>query len=75
MAPDDRKVKCTTRLGALDVPRNSAHKPEEFVGFRTLFGCLFVRPRLDCLTPTLQGLSLCRKFQRRFVDSIGRLYR
>ena len=42
MAPDDRMVQCTTRLGALDVPRNSAHKPEEFVGFRTLFSYLFV---------------------------------
>ena len=36
MAPDDRKIKCTTRLGALDVPRSSAHKAEEFAGFRTL---------------------------------------
>ena len=42
-APDDRKVKCTTRLGTLDIPRDSAHKPEEFVGFCTLFGYLFVR--------------------------------
>ena len=41
--PDDRKVECTTRLGALDVPRNSAHNPKEFVGFRTLFSYLFVR--------------------------------
>ena len=36
MAPDDRKVKCRTRLGALDVPRSSAHKAEEFAGFHTL---------------------------------------
>ena len=33
----DRKIKCTTRLGALDVPRSSAHKAEEFVGFQSLF--------------------------------------
>ena len=37
MAPDDRKTKCTTRLGALDVPRSSVHKAEEFVGFRLDF--------------------------------------
>ena len=37
MAPNDRKIKCTTRLGALDVPRSSAHKAEEFAGFRTLY--------------------------------------
>ena len=43
MAPDDRKVQCRTRLGDLDVPRRSVHKPEEFVGFRTLFSYLFVR--------------------------------
>ena len=36
MAPDDRKIKCKTRWGALDVPRSSAHKAEEFAGFRTL---------------------------------------
>ena len=46
MAPDDRKVKCTTRLDALDVPRSSAHKAEEFVGFRTLFSHLFVRGKI-----------------------------
>ena len=46
IAPDDRKIKCTTRLGALDVPRSSAHKAEEFVGFRTLFSHLFVRDKI-----------------------------
>ena len=35
MAPNDRKIKCMTRLGALDVPRSSAHKAKEFAGFRT----------------------------------------
>ena len=46
MAPDDRKIKCTTRLGALDVPRSSAHKAKEFVGFCTLFSHLFVRGKI-----------------------------
>ena len=46
MAPDDRKVKCTTRLDALDVPRSSAYKAKEFVGFRTLFSHLFVRGKI-----------------------------
>ena len=46
MAPDDRKIKCTTRLGALDVPRGSAHKAEEFSGFRKLFSHMFVRGKV-----------------------------
>ena len=29
MAPDDRKIKCVMRLGALDVPRRLAHKAED----------------------------------------------
>ena len=47
MAPDDRKIKCTTRLGALNVPRSSAHKAKEFVGFRTLFSHLFVPAKIE----------------------------
>ena len=74
MAPDDRKVECTTRLGALDVPRNSAHKPKEFVGFRTLFSYLFVRGEIAWHPHTEVFLCIAR-FQRRFLDSIGRLYR
>ena len=34
VAPDDRKIEWATRLGALDVPRRSAHKAKEF--FRKL---------------------------------------
>ena len=37
-----KPMKCTTRLGALDLPRSSAHKAKEFVGFLTLFSHLFV---------------------------------
>ena len=37
-----RNITCTTRLGAMDVLRSSAHKAKEFVGFRTLFSHLFV---------------------------------
>ena len=44
--PPPSKVKCTTRLDALDVPRSSAHKAKEFVGFRTLFSHFFVEVRL-----------------------------
>ena len=46
MAPDDRKIKCMTCLGALDVPRSSAHKAKEFAGFRTLFNDLFNRGKI-----------------------------
>ena len=46
MAPEDRKIKCTTRLGALEVPRGSAHKAKEFVGFGTLFGHLLVQGKI-----------------------------
>lgn len=46
MAKDDRKIKCMTCLGALDVPRGSAHKAKEFVGFRTLFGHLLVQGKI-----------------------------
>ena len=62
MAPDDRKVKCTTRLDALDVPRSSAHKAKEFVGFRTLFSHLFVRGKIAWHTH--HGLSLYRKIPK-----------
>ena len=74
MAPDDRKVKCTTRLDALDVPRSSAHKAKEFVGFRTLFSHLFVRGKIAWHPHTKVFLCIAR-FQRRFVDIIGGLYR
>ena len=74
MAPDDRKVKCTTRLDALDVPRSSAHKAREFVGFRTLFSHLFVRGKIAWHPHTKVFLCIAR-FQRRFVDIIGGLYR
>ena len=46
MALDYRKVECMTRLGALDVPRNSAHKAKEFAGFHTLFNDLFNRGKI-----------------------------
>lgn len=42
LAPDNRKIHCATRLGALDAPKNSAHKAEEFDGFRAVFSHLFV---------------------------------
>ena len=74
MAPDDRKIKCTTRLGALDVPRILAHKAKEFVGFRTLFSHLFVRGKIAWHPHTKVFLCIAR-FQRRFVDIIGGLYR
>ena len=74
MAPDDRKIKCTTRLGALDVPRSSAHKAKEFVGFRTLFSHLFVRGKIAWHPHTKVFLCIAR-FQRRFVDIVGGLYR
>ena len=74
MAPDDRKIKCTTRLGALDVPRSLAHKAKEFVGFRTLFSHLFVRGKIAWHPHTKVFLCIAR-FQRRFVDNIGGLYR
>ena len=73
MAPDDRKIKCTTRLGALDVPRILAHKAKEFVGFRTLFSHLFVRGKIAWHPHTKVFLCIAR-FQRRFVDNIGGLY-
>ena len=74
MALDDRKVKCTTRLDALDVPRSSAHKAKEFVGFRTLFSHLFVRGKIAWHPHTKVFLCIAR-FQRRFVEIIGGLCR
>ena len=63
-----------TRLGALDLPRSSAHKTEEFVGFRTLFSQLFVRGKIAWHPHTEVFLCIAR-FQRRLVDNIGGLYR
>ena len=60
MAPDDRKIKCTTRLGALNVPRSSAHKAKEFVGFRTLFSHLFVN--LDVPKLLLNWFEISSRF-------------
>ena len=59
MATGDRKIKCTTRLGALDVPRSSAHKAEEFVGFRTLFSHFFCS---SSLRPGTKGLPVENQF-------------
>ena len=46
MAPYDRKIKCRTRLGALDVPRSSAHKAEKFAGFAHCSVTCFCEVRL-----------------------------
>jgi hypothetical protein len=46
MAPDDRKIQYETRLDALDAPRSSAHKAEEFIGFGALFSHLFVESKI-----------------------------
>ena len=63
MAPDNRKIQCTTRLGAFDEHRNLARKPEEFVGFSTLFRYLFVRGKIAWHPHTKVFLYVAR-FQR-----------
>ena len=74
MAPDYRKIKCTTRLGALDASRSSAHRSQGVCWLSHTVSHLFVRGKIAWHPHTKDFLCIAR-FQRRFVDNIGGLYR
>ena len=75
MAPDDRKIKCTTRLGALNVPGLEARrtKPRSLMAFAHCSVTFLVRGKITWHPHTKVFLCIAR-FQRRFVDNIGGLY-
>ena len=68
----DTSPKCIYRQGLerrrIGTRQGSAHKAEEFVGFRTLFSHLFVLGKIAWHPHTGQGLSLYRKIPKAEFD-------
>ena len=68
----DTSPKCIYRQGLerrrIGTRQGSAHKAEEFVGFRTLFSHLFVLAKIAWHPHTGQGLSLYRKIPKAEFD-------